>query len=131
VRLSVSKWMRYVRTHLPHNPYILQSQPWDGSPHHPYPVSLQARDQQAREREMLEHVGWEKKEDAFHLEQAKNRTKIRMKENRAKPIDNLAKNFLLDENFDMNMKEPYSIFRGLQTRDILVSLPLHLTPFSR
>lgn len=64
------------------------------------------RERANREREMLDHVGWEKKEDAFHLEMARARTKIRLSEKRAKPIDNLAKNFLLDDHFDMQMKAP-------------------------
>ena len=74
------------------------------------------RDRAAREREMLEHVGWEKKEDAFHLQMAKERTKMRIKENRARPIDQLAKNFLLDDNFDMQMREPWKVFKGLSIR---------------
>ena len=70
------------------------------------------RERANREREMLDHVGWEKKEDAFHLEMARARTKIRLSEKRAKPIDNLAKNFLLDDHFDMQMKAtPLLIFR--------------------
>ena len=47
--------------------------------------------------------------------QAKVRTTIRVKENRARPIDILSKNLLLDHNFDMEFTEPYRVFRGLPT----------------
>merc|ERR1740130_2249641 len=76
------------------------------------------RDRLQREREMLSWADWEKKEDAFHLDQAKVRTGIRIKENRARPIDVLSKNLLLGENFDMEMTEPYKIFRGLPAAEI-------------
>lgn len=71
------------------------------------------RERLQREREMLQWADWEKKEDKFHQDQAKIRTAKRIKDNRARPIDMLSKNLLLDENFDMEMKEPYKIFRGL------------------
>jgi hypothetical protein len=76
------------------------------------------RERLQREREMLQWADWEKKEDAFHLDQAKVRTGIRIKENRARPIDILSKNLLLDDSFDMEMTEPYKIFRGLPSAEI-------------
>jgi len=76
------------------------------------------RDRADREREMMEHVGWEAKEDKFHLEMAKERTKIRLQEKRAKPIDNLAKNFLLDDHFDMALKEPWKVFNKLKLAEM-------------
>jgi len=76
------------------------------------------RDNLQREREMLQWADWEKKEDEFHLDQAKHRTAIRIKTNRARPIDVLSKNLLLDDTFDMEMTEPYKIFRGLPMNEI-------------
>jgi hypothetical protein len=61
---------------------------------------------------------WEQKEDAFHLEQAKRRAEIRIKEGRSKPIDILALNMKLandpepeDNGLEICPDEPYSIFQ--------------------
>ncbi|OUC49583.1 SPFH/Band 7/PHB domain protein [Trichinella nativa] len=43
-----------------------------------------------RERENKEFINWIKQENTFHLEQARTRSRIRMREGRAKPIDYLA-----------------------------------------
>jgi len=75
---------------------------------------------------------WVNKEDDFHLEQARRRAGIRMKENRAKAIDFLAINLRFAKPFDdeedvedkdgdggwgwhdagleMDLEEPYKIF---------------------
>eukprot|EP00126_Sphaerothecum_destruens_P000051 Sdes_comp10070_c0_seq1m1663 len=45
----------------------------------------------AREREMAKLENWEEKEENFHLEQARIRSKIRLEQGRAKPIDILAR----------------------------------------
>lgn len=83
-----------------------------------------------REQERAKLGDWETKEVEFHLEQAKRRAQIRIKEGRAKPIDVLAMNLSLatdsgiaDEfdamGLEMEMEEPYTIFRqGLQLEDI-------------
>ncbi|CAG8504433.1 14094_t:CDS:10 [Funneliformis mosseae] len=50
-----------------------------------------------REAEFASMGDWASKEDEFHLEQAKRRAEIRIKENRAKPIDILAINLQVEE----------------------------------
>ena len=86
-------------------------------------------EQQLREQEMmrlqreadLAALGdWQVKEDEFHLEQAKKRAEIRIKENRAKPIDILVMNLRLanasleegaaDVGIEVDLEEPYHIF---------------------
>jgi hypothetical protein len=93
------------------------------------------RDRLARERERSTYTEWEKKEEEFHLKQAKLRTDIRLKEGRAKPIDLIAKNLkLLDDeadnqeshedailsvkDIDIELREPYLIFEGLSLKDL-------------
>jgi hypothetical protein len=49
------------------------------------------RDFMQREAEAAQFQEWSKQEDKFHLHQAKLRSQIRLKENRAKPIDLLAR----------------------------------------
>src|SRR3954454_8239750 len=69
---------------------------------------------------------WRAKEEEFHLEQAKKRAEIRIKEGRAKPIDILAMNLRLanesdklddddeqDVELEIDMDEPYTIFDNL------------------
>mmetsp|Transcript_8572 Transcript_8572/g.11314 ORF Transcript_8572/g.11314 Transcript_8572/m.11314 type:complete len:603 (+) Transcript_8572:82-1890(+) len=51
--------------------------------------------EESRLREMAQFGDWQKKEEDFHRYQAKVRSKIRLLEDRAKPIDMLAKNMLL------------------------------------
>jgi transposase len=65
----------------------------------------------SRQQEEEQHAEWEKKADDFHLKQAHERSKIRINEGRAKPIDMLAKN-LISDDMDLEMSEPYKIFRG-------------------
>lgn len=93
---------------------------------------------QARIREAALYDDWEKKEEEFHLEQAKVRTKIRLVEGREKPIDLLAKNILLfgeekDERgqvkykgktvldlsaLEAELREPYLIFKDLNVHEL-------------
>lgn len=54
----------------------------------------------------------------FHLETAKQRAQQRMREGRAKPIDALAVNLFLMEEFDVNMTAPYSVFIGLSLHEV-------------
>ncbi|BDA46670.1 probable cactin [Coccomyxa sp. Obi] len=71
-----------------------------------------------RERAVLEGIEMEAKEEEFHLETAKRRAQQRMREGRAKPIDALAVNLFLMEEFDVNMTAPYSVFIGLSLEDV-------------
>jgi hypothetical protein len=55
------------------------------------------RADELRLREAISYGDWEEKEEEFHLEQTKVRSKIRLLDNRERPIDLLAKNILLVE----------------------------------
>jgi hypothetical protein len=56
--------------------------------------------QEQRLREAAQYGDWMKKEEDYHIEQTKTRSKIRLIERREKPIDILAKAILLIEAFD-------------------------------
>jgi hypothetical protein len=66
----------------------------------------------ARERARAEYQYWQKKEEAFHFEQSKVRSQIRLREGRAKPIDVLSKNLNLSEDFDPGFGEPTRFSRA-------------------
>lgn len=72
-----------------------------------------------REKEAAQFKEWEKQEDTFHLKQAKLRSKIRIQDGRAKPIDLLARYVSTeDEDFTVEMNEPYVYLNGLRTQDL-------------
>mmetsp|Transcript_35503 Transcript_35503/g.68061 ORF Transcript_35503/g.68061 Transcript_35503/m.68061 type:complete len:669 (-) Transcript_35503:338-2344(-) len=78
------------------------------------------KDMMMRERAIAEAVELEKKEEEFHLNQAKERSTIRLKEGRAKPIDILYKNLNADpRDFDLNVDQPMLIFSGLTHKEML------------
>ncbi|KAM0793586.1 hypothetical protein ACM66B_001020 [Microbotryomycetes sp. NB124-2] len=90
-----------------------------------------------RMAESAQMAAWIDKEDDFHLEQAKRRAAIRVRERRAKPIDYLALNLKWsqpplqpgDEGYDehaeeddgtgleVDLDEPYAIFDNLTLED--------------
>ncbi|XP_065175702.1 splicing factor Cactin-like [Sycon ciliatum] len=78
--------------------------------------------QREREAEMFKE--WEAQEDTFHLEQAKLRSKIRMRDGRSKPIDLLAKYAdsmweMSEEALDeVDVNEPYTVLNGLAEQDL-------------
>lgn len=84
------------------------------------------REERDREREFLQrqkeseyHKEWEKQEDSFHLKQVKLRSKIRIEEGRAKPIDLLARYINAEEDdLALEMHEPYTYLNGLTIRDL-------------
>lgn len=96
-----------------------------------------------REAEM--YGDWEKKEEEFHVTQARRRSKLRIAHGREKPIDVIAKNILLllkEENsvankeaihgdewmddmaganagaLDVELREPYELFVGLPVLEL-------------
>ncbi|CAH8264984.1 unnamed protein product [Arabidopsis lyrata] len=70
----------------------------------------------ARERARAEFQDWEKKEEEFKFEQSKVRSKIRLLEGRAKPIDVLYKYV---DDMDIKLSEqPYMVFKGLNVKDM-------------
>lgn len=72
-----------------------------------------------REKEAAQFKEWEKQEDTFHLQQAKLRSKIRIQDGRAKPIDLLARYVSAeDEDFTVEMHEPYVYLNGLKIQDL-------------
>jgi len=72
-----------------------------------------------REKEAAMFEEWEKQEDEFHLQQARKRSKLRIKDGRAKPIDLLAEYVNpAEEDFELQMNEPYSILVGLGIDDL-------------
>ncbi|ESO04409.1 hypothetical protein HELRODRAFT_154769 [Helobdella robusta] len=62
---------------------------------------------------------WERQEDSFHLQQAKLRSKIRIDDGRAKPIDLLAQYISAEDNdLAIEMTEPYNFLNGLTIQDL-------------
>ncbi|KAG1347517.1 cactin [Cocos nucifera] len=72
----------------------------------------------ARERARAEFQDWEKKEEEFHFDQSKIRSEIRLREGRIKPIDILSKNLNGSEDFDIEINEPYMVFKGLTVKEM-------------
>ncbi|KAG0271592.1 hypothetical protein BGZ95_000587, partial [Linnemannia exigua] len=101
------------------------------------------REREERDEEMLRiqraseqaQLGdWQAQEEEFHLKQAKRRAEIRIKSNRAKPIDILAMNIKLisesrgeeeeeeddeeDIGLEIDVDEPYTIFDNLELDEV-------------
>nr|GLL49045.1 cactin [Ipomoea trifida] len=72
----------------------------------------------ARERARAEFQDWEKKEEEFHFDQSKTRTKIRIQQGRIKPIDVLIEQLDPSCDFDIEINEPYMVFKGLTMKEI-------------
>ncbi len=74
---------------------------------------------QERSRENEKFSKWQQQEDEFHLQQARMRSKIRIQDGRAKPIDLLAKYISAEEEVDaVEMHEPYTYLNGLTVGDL-------------
>jgi hypothetical protein len=65
----------------------------------------------ARERARAEFHDWEKKEEEFHFDQSKVRSEIRLREGRLKPIDVLCKHLDGSDDLDIELSEPYMVFK--------------------
>ncbi|KAJ4968719.1 hypothetical protein NE237_015420 [Protea cynaroides] len=72
----------------------------------------------ARERARAEFHDWEKKEEEFHFDQSKVRSEIRLREGRVKPIDILSKYLNGSDDFDIEINEPYMVFKGLTVKEL-------------
>src|SRR6185369_4188272 len=79
-----------------------------------------------KEKEFLQRVKeaeyyreWEKQEDSFHYNQVRLRSKIRIGDGRAKPIDLLA-HYINEDDDDLavEMHEPSTYLNGLTIRDL-------------
>ncbi|XP_041465106.1 cactin-like [Lytechinus variegatus] len=73
-----------------------------------------------RAREADYYKEWERQEDHFHLNQAKLRSKVRIKDGRGKPIDLLGQYISAedDEDISVEMQEPYNVLKGLTIPDL-------------
>lgn len=49
--------------------------------------------------------------EQFHFDQSKVRSGIRLREGRSRPIDVLTKNLSGSEEFDIELNEPYMVFK--------------------
>ncbi|XP_030381525.1 cactin [Scaptodrosophila lebanonensis] len=89
--------------------------------------------QQQRAKEAVQFREWQRQEDQFHLEQARLRSEIRIRDGRAKPIDLLAQyvaagNAALEDALEMQMHEPYILLHGLnidELEDLLVDIKVY------
>ncbi|OMO74856.1 hypothetical protein CCACVL1_16427 [Corchorus capsularis] len=72
----------------------------------------------ARERARAEFQDWEKKEEEFHFDQSKVRSEIRLHEGRTKPIDILSKHLNGSHDLDIELHEPYMVFKGLVVKEM-------------
>ncbi|KAL4351902.1 hypothetical protein GQ457_06G009500 [Hibiscus cannabinus] len=72
----------------------------------------------ARERARAEFDDWEKKEEEFHFDQSKVRSEIRLREGRMKPIDVLSKHLNGSDDMDIELNEPYMVFKGLTVKEM-------------
>ncbi|AEE27633.1 Cactin [Arabidopsis thaliana] len=70
----------------------------------------------ARERARAEFHDWEKKEEEFHFDQSKVRSEIRLREGRLKPIDVLCKHLDGSDDLDIELSEPYMVFKKKKVR---------------
>uniref|UniRef100_T1IKV7 Splicing factor Cactin n=1 Tax=Strigamia maritima TaxID=126957 RepID=T1IKV7_STRMM len=86
--------------------------------------------QMQRVKESERFKEWETREDGFQLEQARLRSKIRIQDGRAKPIDLLAKYINIeDEDLAVEMHEPYKYLNGLNLddlEDLLVDIKVYI-----
>jgi len=92
-----------------------------------------------RDAELAQMGDWKAKEDEFHLEQAKKRAEIRIREARAKPIDILAMNMRLaneadkveeEVDLEVDLDEPYTIFDNLslaETEELHKDIQMYLS----
>ncbi|KAJ7976862.1 cactin [Quillaja saponaria] len=71
-----------------------------------------------RERARAEFQDWEKKEEEFHFDQSKVRSEIRLREGRTKPIDVLTKHLNGSDDLDIEINEPYMVFKGLTVKEM-------------
>ncbi|KAI8419688.1 hypothetical protein MSG28_008377 [Choristoneura fumiferana] len=73
----------------------------------------------ARAREAAQFSSWARQEDAFHLQQARLRSQIRIRDGRAKPIDLLAWYVGSEQCVEaLEMHEPYTYLNGLRAPDL-------------
>ncbi len=82
------------------------------------------RTEEQRLREIAQYQGWQNKEEIFHLEQTKERSKIRLVESRQRPIDVIAKNILVVEAANDFNKDAHSKNSTLMHQDAELQDPI-------
>lgn len=60
----------------------------------------------------------------FHFDQSKFRSEIRLREGRTKPIDVLSKQLNPSDDFDIEINEPYMVFKVKSGADCEISVLL-------
>ena len=70
------------------------------------------------EREMGTLEEWQKQEEKFHAEQAKQRATIRLKEGRAKPIDRIYKNLTVLDDVNFDIQEPHLVLKNMSLDEL-------------
>jgi hypothetical protein len=94
------------------------------------------KQEELRLREAAQYGDWQAKEEEFLMKSTQERSRIRIREGREKPIDILAKNLLifqggeddgtkdsrkgttLDPSLEMELREPYKIFEQLPLSEL-------------
>ncbi|KAK4272799.1 hypothetical protein QN277_021305 [Acacia crassicarpa] len=71
-----------------------------------------------RERARAELQDREKKEEEFHFDYSKVTSEIRLLEGCAKPIDILTKHLSGSDDLDIEINEPYRVFKGLIVKEM-------------
>ena len=63
----------------------------------------------------------------FHFDQSKIRSQIRLREGRMKPIDILSKNLNVSDDFDIEINEPYTVFKVMIFYILIYNINLSCT----
>ena len=84
------------------------------------------RTEEQRLREASQYGDWQAKEEEFHMEQTRVRSKIRIAENREEPIDLMAKNILLIEAAASDGKDERDLGISLSNLEIELRDPVTL-----
>eukprot|EP00607_Mallomonas_marina_P001968 CAMPEP_0182428010 /NCGR_PEP_ID=MMETSP1167-20130531/20951_1 /TAXON_ID=2988 /ORGANISM="Mallomonas Sp, Strain CCMP3275" /LENGTH=496 /DNA_ID=CAMNT_0024610633 /DNA_START=57 /DNA_END=1544 /DNA_ORIENTATION=- len=84
------------------------------------------RTEEQRLREASQYGDWQKKEDEFHMEQTRVRSKIRLIEKREQPIDILAKNILQIESANDPDQNESDLSDKLAALDVEIRDPVEI-----
>ncbi|CAH0477663.1 unnamed protein product [Peronospora belbahrii] len=76
------------------------------------------KSEEMRLKDAQEYTNWQEKEEEFHLKQAKVRSQLRIRANREKPVDLLAKNLLLVSAKQCGTQEKKEEEEAFLTREI-------------
>lgn len=71
-----------------------------------------------RERARAEGTVLDRKEEEYHLANARVRAEIRLKEGRPEPFDLVLKNLFMAEEFGMDLEPPLALFKGMNAKKL-------------